>query len=187
VRTLIADDDPIAARMLRRLVETAGHTVDHASDGLAAWALYEQHTHPLVISDWMMPQLDGLDLCRRIRAHAEPRGAYPYLVLVTARADRSDRLVALGAGVDDFLTKPLDQVDFLARLRAAERILAYQRSLAEANARLRAHQAAQQRQAAMVQGTLAHAAALMAALREQQAALAATADPAAPLDFPDVA
>lgn len=182
MHALVADDDPIAARALRSLVEAAGHTVDSAEDGLRAWELFAERRHALVITDWMMPRLDGTGLCRRIREHDAAHGSYAYVLLVTARSERADRLEALDAGVDDFLSKPLDAVDFKARLRAGERILSYQRSLADANAQLREHQASQRRQAAMLDAALSHSVALVTALREQQAAILVATDVAARAD-----
>ena len=81
----------------------------------------------MVISDWMMPRLDGLDLCRRVRA-LEGR-PYIYFILLTAKAFLEDRLAGLGAGADDFLTKPLDRAELIARLNVARRVLTTQEEL----------------------------------------------------------
>ncbi|MGM0575678.1 MAG: GGDEF domain-containing response regulator [Myxococcota bacterium] len=129
MRVLIADDDPLSRRVLRRAVEKLGHRCLAARDGEEAWSLYLEAEPDVVISDWMMPRLDGINLCRRVRADGDE--AYTYFVLLTARGDNGDRLTGMQAGADDYLTKPLDPGDLQLRLIAAQRVTALHRKLLE--------------------------------------------------------
>lgn len=124
---LIVEDDRVSALVLRKTLEGMNYKVIVASNGKKAWDCLEREYVPVVITDWMMPDLDGLELCRRIRGLK--RRPYTYLILLTARDQRADRLEGLGAGADDFLTKPLDPDELAARLRTAERLLDMQAQL----------------------------------------------------------
>ena len=106
------------------LLRFEGYDVVEAARGLEAWQQFEQSRFTLVISDWLMPQLDGLELCRRIRATERPY--YPYVILLTALKGKDRFLQAMGAGVDDFITKPFDADELRAKLHAAERIVTLQ-------------------------------------------------------------
>lgn len=121
MRILVADDDEVSALVLSERLEDLGYHVSVASDGEEAWERMQQAEYRLLILDWMMPKLDGMELCRRVRE--TPADRYTYIILLTGRTDRKDRLEALEGGADDFLTKPLDQGELLARLKAADRIL----------------------------------------------------------------
>lgn len=121
MRILVADDDEVSALVLSARLEDLGYDVKVAADGAEAWDAFQEGDYRLLILDWMMPHLDGMELCRRIRESARDR--YTYIILLTGRTDRKDRLEALEGGADDFLTKPLDQGELLARLKAADRIL----------------------------------------------------------------
>jgi two-component system cell cycle response regulator len=138
MKILIAEDQPPAALVLQRSLEKMGHQVVVATDGEAAWRIVCQGETPILISDWMMPRLDGLELCRRIRAAGSNR--YTYIILLTSRDRRDDRLEGLRAGADDFLTKPTCRDELTLRLEIAERILAVHDHLARQNLQL-AHQA----------------------------------------------
>lgn len=127
MRVLIVEDDPMSALVLRRTLEILGHTTIAASDGLEAWELIQHDDIRLVVSDWMMPRMDGLELCRRIRARRDR--VYTYVVVVTAKRQRKDRIEALQAGADDLLSKPFDQGELLARTQVAQRILTMQEEL----------------------------------------------------------
>jgi diguanylate cyclase (GGDEF)-like protein len=134
MRVLIAEDDPISRLILRRAVELLAHECLVATDGLEAWEHYGRSELDVIISDWMMPGLDGVELCRRIRQ--QPGKAYTYFILLTALSDRRDFLTGMKAGADDYLTKPLDQDQLSVRLLAAERVTSLHRRLAEQNAEL---------------------------------------------------
>jgi DNA-binding response OmpR family regulator len=126
VRILIVEDDPVSALLLRKILEQRGYTIDHAENGLQALELYQKSRHRIVISDWMMPEMDGVSLCREIRSLAQ---SYVYVILLSAKGQRADRLEAFDAGVDDFLTKPLDRDDLFARLKVAPRIISTEEHL----------------------------------------------------------
>lgn len=134
MRVLIAEDDAVSRLILRKALEELGFAVVAARDGAEAWKLFQQEPFPIVISDWMMPEMDGLELCRRIRAH-QSRG-YTYFILLTARDSKEDRLHAIEVGADDFLSKPLDRAELAARLSVARRILDMEHRLREANLEL---------------------------------------------------
>ena len=134
MKILIAEDQPPAALFLRRMLERLGHDVTVAVDGLEAWRLAADGSFPVVISDWVMPGLNGPGLCRKIR---DGDGLnYTYLILLTSKQGRQDRLEGLRAGADDFLVKPPDADELEVRLEIARRILAVQDELRSRNARL---------------------------------------------------
>src|SRR5690606_19710225 len=101
----------------------------YANDGEAAWEAFLQRAPDVVVSDWMMPGCDGIQLCRRIRSH-DPRG-YTYFIILTALSEREYRLEGMMAGADDFLSKPLDRDDLQLRLIAAKRVTELHRRLAQ--------------------------------------------------------
>ncbi|MEY5016054.1 MAG: hypothetical protein RIS92_2412 [Verrucomicrobiota bacterium] len=122
MKILIAEDDPVSLKVLQLSLENAGHSVLTATDGETAWAAFQNDPVRIVISDWMMPNCDGIQLCKRIRQSGKPD--YTYFILLTAIHTGRDNLrTAMDAEVDDFLPKPLDREMILMRLRVAERIL----------------------------------------------------------------
>jgi len=124
VKILAVEDDAVARAVLRRALQKLGHEVIEAKDGREAWASMEAEPVRVIVSDWMMPQLSGLELCRRLRARAGEE--YVYFILITANsADSANRIEAADAGVDDFLSKPLNVEELWMRLRVAERILQF--------------------------------------------------------------
>ena len=134
MKILIAEDQAPSALFLRRALEKLGYEVSTARDGEDAWRQAGASTFPVVISDWVMPEMDGLDLCRRIRARTG--GPYTYVILLTSKDRRRDRLEGLRAGADDFLTKPTDPEELAVRLEIARRILAVHEELRRQNDRL---------------------------------------------------
>lgn len=131
---LIVEDDAVSRRILQRAVERLGHRCLLAEDGELAWELYRDQRPEVIISDWVMPRLDGLALCARVREN--PLDGYPYFVLLTSRTERRHRLEGMQAGADDYLTKPLDPDDLQLRLIAARRATALHRKLIEQAAQL---------------------------------------------------
>ena len=124
MKILAVEDDAVARAVLRQALRRLGHDVVEANDGEAAWQLLQNESVRVVVSDWTMPRTDGLDLCRRIRGRAG--SDYIYFILLTSRdATEQNQAAAADAGVDDFLTKPLDFPELWMRLRVAERILRY--------------------------------------------------------------
>lgn len=134
MKTLIAEDDAITRLVISSALAKLGHDVREASNGREAWEAWRGGEFAFIISDWEMPDLNGLEFCRRIRA--EPRAQYPYLVLLTSRAGKTNYLDAMNAGADDFITKPFEKDAFLARVRVAERILGLHANLRAANSDL---------------------------------------------------
>lgn len=119
---LIAEDDFISRKLLINILEELGHVVTVASDGQEAWEAYKAQPSRLVITDWLMPRLDGLDLVEKIRSNDQ--SDYTYIVLLTANiGQRENYFKAMQAGVDDFLAKPLDRLELEIRLQVAQRIL----------------------------------------------------------------
>ncbi|GAB1488279.1 hypothetical protein MASR2M8_07240 [Opitutaceae bacterium] len=124
MKILAVEDDPVARRVLHQALKKLDHEVVLVDDGEQALDVLIREPVRVVVSDWVMPKVDGLELCRRIRARA---GAdYVYFILLTSRtADHDNQREAADAGVDDFLTKPLDLNELWMRLRVAERILRF--------------------------------------------------------------
>jgi sigma-B regulation protein RsbU (phosphoserine phosphatase) len=124
MKVLTVEDDAVARGVLRQALKRLDHEVVEAPDGAAAWELLQKEPVRVVVSDWMMPEVDGLELCRRIRAL--PGAEYTYFILLTSNTgNHENRREAAEAGVDDFLTKPLEFEELWTRLRVATRILRY--------------------------------------------------------------
>lgn len=128
---LVADDDRIGRFLLNSALCELGHSVTEATNGCDAWEAWKRQRHQLIISDWMMPCMDGLELCRRIRA--EETSQLSYIILITAREGNANYLDAMNSGVDDFMSKPFERDRFIARVRVAIRILGLNQSLHLAN------------------------------------------------------
>lgn len=128
MRILIVEDDWTSREMLRGTLTRLGHDVLLAEDGQQAWDLFRAGPVPMIITDWIMPNLSGLELCRLVRQSA--RNAYTYVVLLTVKTDRESLLEAFEAGADDFLPKPFDPAELLARLRCGERVIQLEEQLA---------------------------------------------------------
>jgi diguanylate cyclase (GGDEF)-like protein len=133
---LIADDDPISRRLLHVSLAGAGYRVMAAPDGSEALRILNQEDSPrLAVLDWMMPSLDGVDVCRAVRRAA--REPYRYIILLTAKGHQTEIIEGLEAGADDYITKPYDLQELKARLRAGKRILELQEQLVMAREQLR--------------------------------------------------
>ncbi len=128
-RVLLAEDDPGSQMVLRSQLAKLAYEVVVASDGEEAWEKYQDIRPSLVITDWVMPRMDGLALSRRIRG-AGGEG-YTYIVVLTATEKAAGFGPAMEAGADDFITKPCDLAELSVRLRVAERILALQAHVAQ--------------------------------------------------------
>ena len=135
MKVLIADDDATTRRLLQSYLEKWGHHVTAATTGAEAFELFERGDYSIVVTDWSMPEMDGVELITRIRSL--PRAAYVYIVLVTARAQAEDVVQGIEAGADDFVTKPFDRDELRARMRAGERIVASLHEIADLRAQLR--------------------------------------------------
>src|SRR5947209_14918677 len=127
IKVLLADDDPAMLRLLGKWLELEGFHVLLAADGKAAMELIEAEHPRLLVTDWEMPQLNGLDLCRWVRN--QNLGYYLYTIFLTVRTESDDMLKGLEAGADDFLKKPVDRNELLARLRAGARVMELEQRL----------------------------------------------------------
>jgi len=121
MKILIVDDDEISVELLRGLLLNEGYEVDVAHDGHEALSLLDKYNYRLIISDWEMPKMTGVELCRAVRSHHT--SGYVYIILLTARNSKKDIVEGMSAGADDFLCKPFDAPELLVRLRAGMRIL----------------------------------------------------------------
>lgn len=128
MRVLVADDDLISRMMLQGAVEQLGHQCVVAEDGEQAWRLFSATDPDVLITDWMMPWVDGLELCRRVRSRGGD--AYTYIILATSLVERDEILTGMEAGADDYLAKPLEPFDLQVRLIAAKRVTSLHSELA---------------------------------------------------------
>ena len=134
MRILVVEDTPSVRLVLARVLRQWGHDVLEAGDGEAAWEILRRERVRLVVSDWMMPALDGPGLCRRIRAAGFDE--YVYFILLTSRDEEADLVEGMNAGADDFVTKPFSRAELDVRLKAGIRVLELQQRLARQNAEL---------------------------------------------------
>jgi DNA-binding response OmpR family regulator len=129
MRILIAEDDNVSRLVLEKTLAKRGHEVTACADGAAAWEALQAADAPrLAILDWMMPGLDGVEVCRRVRAAPALAGAY--LMLLTARGSKESVLEGLRAGANDYVTKPFDHDELQARVNVAGQVLRLQEELA---------------------------------------------------------
>jgi phosphoserine phosphatase RsbU/P len=133
MKMLIAEDDPSFQRILQFLLERDGHDVEVVADGEAAAAVLQAATAQdgphMALLDWMMPRMDGIEVCRQVRRAELP--IQPYLILITSRDNLHDRILGLDSGADDYLTKPFDHGELRARVRVGLRVTALQQERAE--------------------------------------------------------
>ena len=121
MRILIAEDDSVSRRQLQKYLDNIEHVILMAENGLQAWELFEENEIDMVITDWMMPLMDGLDLCKKIRSSGNEK--YVYIIILTARDQKKDLIQILEAGADDYIAKPFDPEEFRVRFQTGERIL----------------------------------------------------------------
>ncbi len=130
MKVLIAEDDDISRMILKKSVEKFGHECLVAEDGEKAWELFQNTEEvDVVISDWMMPGIDGLQFCHRVRS--VDRSLYTFFIFLTALGDKEHLLEGMQAGADDYLAKPLDREQLQVRLIAAARVNSLHRQLNE--------------------------------------------------------
>jgi diguanylate cyclase (GGDEF)-like protein len=138
MRILIADDSIVSRHLLEATLRKWGYEVAVACDGVEAWKLLQDADAPLIaILDWVMPGLSGPEVCKRLRAHRSENPSYTYVLLLTSKSQKEDLIEGMEAGADDYLTKPFDQHELRARLRAGNRIVDLQRQLLTAQEELR--------------------------------------------------
>lgn len=133
-RIVVVEDDPVFARVLERRLVADGHQVMLATDGREGMKAIVSFDPDLVLSDWMMPHVDGLELCQSVKTGLGEDA--PYFILLTAKGEISDRILGLDTGADDFLVKPCDPGELQARVRAGLRTVQHLRQLRRFRAEL---------------------------------------------------
>ncbi|MGH8067882.1 MAG: response regulator transcription factor [Candidatus Entotheonellia bacterium] len=130
MKLLIAEDDMVSRRLLEATLIKWGYKVVVTCDGTAAWEVLQRaDAPPLAILDWMMPGMDGIEVCRRVRQASTPTP--PYLILLTAKGRREDIITGLRSGANDYVTKPFNREELRARVQVGMRMVELQQSLAE--------------------------------------------------------
>lgn len=130
MKTLIAEDDSVSRRLLQAALQKWGYEVTVTTQGREAWDALQQPGAPsLLILDWLMPELDGVEICRRIRASEALKSSY--VILLTSRGSKEDIVEGLEAGADDYVTKPFDHGELRARVQVGARVIGLQNALAE--------------------------------------------------------
>ncbi len=124
---MIAEDDLPSRILLKSILEKAGYETSSAENGVEALNLFRQRFYPIVITDWMMPEMDGLDLCRAVRQEKTP--GYVFIIIITARNSKEAAVEGLDAGADDFLSKPYNHMELLARIRTGIRVIEMEKNL----------------------------------------------------------
>ncbi|HSZ08089.1 MAG TPA: diguanylate cyclase [Steroidobacteraceae bacterium] len=132
---LLAEDDPVTRMLMTRFLKNAGYEVDAVANGCEALDQMTKRYYPMLVTDWEMPQMDGIALCKAVR-NMQLDG-YVYALLLTARDAKEHVIAGLEAGADDYLVKPVHEPELIARLNAGRRILALEHSLRVANQRNR--------------------------------------------------
>ncbi len=129
MKILIAEDELVSRKLLTKTLSQWGHEVSTACDGQEAWEMLQSEGMHFVITDWMMPRMDGIELCKQIRHQCEDQ--LVYIILLTAKNRKEDIVLGMEAGADDFISKPFDLNELLARVRAGERVLELETRLIE--------------------------------------------------------
>lgn len=124
MKILVVDDELVSREKMALLVQDLGHEVLIAKDGIEGWGIWKSERPRMVITDWMMPRMDGLELCRKIRGAEGSQ--YIYLIMVTSKEDVNDLVRGMDAGADDFITKPFVKEELAVRIRAGERISGFE-------------------------------------------------------------
>jgi two-component system, cell cycle response regulator len=131
---LVVDDSPVYRKLVEQVLSPEAYTLLFACDGAEAVKLFEERSPCLVITDWMLPDFSGFELCQRIRQDASR--PYTYIIVMTSNTEKSNLVKGLQAGADDYLTKPFDSAEMLARVGVGRRIVDLNRQLAEKTQRL---------------------------------------------------
>ncbi len=118
---IIAEDNIISRKLLQKILEMQGHKTLVAEDGLQAWELFQKNEVKMVITDWMMPQIDGLELCKKIRSAGKED--YTYVIVLTAKDQKDDLVEVFNSGADDYIPKPFDHEELKVRIKTGERVI----------------------------------------------------------------
>ncbi|MBT8373858.1 MAG: response regulator [Deltaproteobacteria bacterium] len=134
MKILIVEDDPVSQKLLEKIVRREGYDSVQVNDGKTAWEKIKKEKFDMVITDWMMPEMDGLQLCRKIRQANLSK--YVYVILLTSKDQTEDAVAALDAGADDYIKKPFNPDELKARILAGNRIIELEDNQKKANAQL---------------------------------------------------
>src|SRR3989338_5647918 len=134
MKILIAEDSPTWWRLIKKTLEDAGYEVLIAEDGKKAWAIIQKENVKLIIVDWLMSGLDGIELCRKVRT-SQTQG-YVYIIFLTSKDKKDDMIAGLDAGADDYMVKPFEKAELLVRIRGGERVVNLEKELMGKNAKL---------------------------------------------------
>jgi len=134
MKILIVEDDPVSQKLLEKIAGREGYEVILANNGQSAWETVKKERVDMVITDWMMPEMDGLELCRKIR-HAD-LSRYVYVIILTSKDQAEDAVAVFDAGADDYIRKPFNPDELNARIHAGKRIIELEDNQKKANALL---------------------------------------------------
>ncbi|MEM1294883.1 MAG: SpoIIE family protein phosphatase [Verrucomicrobiota bacterium] len=137
MKILVAEDDRLTRTKIESYLIEWGHEPVMVSNGAEAWKILQNEDFPLILSDWQMPEMDGLELLVHLRGQRNPPGGFRYAILLTSRSDKADLVRGMDAGADDFITKPFDKDELRVRIRAGERTVRLERELDAKNASLK--------------------------------------------------
>ncbi len=130
MKILIAEDDSVSRRLLQAALVKWGYDVTVTADGRAAWEVLQSADPPrLLILDWLMPEMDGIEVCREVRRTEALKSAY--IILLTSRGSKEDLIQGLEGGADDYVTKPFDHGELRARVQVGARVVGLQHTLAQ--------------------------------------------------------
>jgi two-component system cell cycle response regulator len=138
MKVLIAEDDRASNLLLKNLLFRWGFDIVTTFNGVDAWKILqeEEDAPQIAVLDWMMPEMDGLEVCRRVRQREKSGDRYTFIIILTARSDKEDTVTGIDAGADDYVTKPFDKEELRARLRTGQRVVELQTALRVANKKL---------------------------------------------------
>ncbi len=134
MKVLIVEDDLISRRLLQKTLEEWGYTVIPAENGQKAWDIFNKDEIKFIVADWLMPEMDGIELCRKIRS--SKNSGYVYFIILTGKDKREDIVEGLDAGADDYVAKPFDREELKVRVKAGERIIKLEKELKDRNTEL---------------------------------------------------
>jgi two-component system cell cycle response regulator len=131
IKVLVADDSPVYRKLVEQALQPENYEVLFAKSGHEALEIFTRERPSLVVTDWLMPDLTGIELCQKIRASGE--SSYTYVIILSKIAEKDKVVKGLSAGADDYLTKPFHRAEFLARVHVGRRLLDLHRQIAEKN------------------------------------------------------
>jgi two-component system cell cycle response regulator len=112
---LVAEDDPVARKILEKTLIKEGHEVVSVENGRKAFDLFKQRFFPIILTDWMMPEMDGIELCRAVRNHQA--SGYVFVIILTSKDSKDDIVTGLNSGADDYVNKPFNPPELKARIK----------------------------------------------------------------------